>query len=276
MIPRSGGNIELNAQSIDGKLDKLFGDIGVCPQFDALWDDLKVDEHLFLYCKVKGIGKLERTEAIEYILDALKLSEHRGKKVKELSGGTKRKLSTAIALIGSPSLKFLDEPSTGIDPLAKRFLWSCIRNSASAKDGSTMLTTHSMEEAEALCHRIGIIVNGKFVCIGPLEYLKDKYGSGYKVTVVRTTDMEEVGGFINDIFPDAKKIQDGSTTTETYQIIGQSFRFSRALRALEGLKRGGAIKDFSIYNTTLEQVFINFSKEQQEPDPNVLIQNSLN
>lgn len=131
-----------------------------------------------------------------------------------------------------------------------------------------MLTTHSMEEAEALCHRIGIIVNGKFVCIGPLEYLKDKYGSGYKVTVVKTDDMEDVGGYIHDIFPNAVKIQDGATITETYQIVGQSFKFSRALRALEGLKRGRAIKDFSIYNTTLEQVFINFSKEQQEPDPN--------
>lgn len=271
MIPRTSGRVDLKNNSIDGSLDKVFEEVGVCPQTDALWEDLRVDEHLALYSNIKGANKLEREETIEYLLDALKLRDDQAKRAKELSGGTKRKLSTAISLVGSPFLKFLDEPSTGLDPLAKRFLWSCLRNSAAMKDGSMMLTTHSMEEAEALCHRIGIIVNGKFVCVGPLEYLKDKYGSGYKVTVVKTEDMEDVGGYINDIFPNAVKIQDGATTTETYQIVGQSFKFSRALRALEGLKRGRAIKDFSIYNTTLEQVFINFSKEQQEPDPNMVV-----
>lgn len=265
MISRSGGNVELNGQSIDGNLDDVFRDMSVCPQFDALWDELRVDEHLYLYAKIKGIERYDQSETIEYLLEALKLKEHRRKRAKELSGGSRRKLSTAMALIGSPYLKFLDEPSTGIDPMAKRFLWSCLRNFAAIRGGSTILTTHSMEEAEALCHRIGIIVNGGFVCIGPLQYLKDKYGSGYKVTVVRSPNVDDISGQLSQIFPEAKKIQDAATTIETYQMTSQSFKFSKALRALEDLKAAKMIKDFSIYNTTLEQVFINFSRHQLEP-----------
>ena len=93
------------------------------------------------------------------------------------SGGNKRKLSVAIAMLGNPPIVFLDEPSTGMDPEARRFMWNVIsRISTTRKRSSIILTTHSMEEAEALSTRISIMVNGTLKCLGSVQHIKNKFG----------------------------------------------------------------------------------------------------
>lgn len=103
-------------------------------------------------------------------------------KVETLSGGNKRKVSVSIAMIGNPPIVFLDEPSTGVDPQAKRFMWDVIAKiSAQSKKSAVIITTHAMEEAEALCSKMGIMVDGSFRCFGSSQYIKDKYGTGYEI-----------------------------------------------------------------------------------------------
>jgi ABC-type multidrug transport system ATPase subunit len=99
---------------------------------------------------------------------------HADKPCGTYSGGNKRKLSLAVALVGRPSVVFLDEPSTGMDPVARRQMWEVIE--AVKRTSSVVLTTHSMEECEALCNRIGIMVGGKFRCLGSAQHLKNKVG----------------------------------------------------------------------------------------------------
>ena len=102
----------------------------------------------------------------------------------KLSGGNKRKLSVAMAMIGNPPIVFLDEPSTGMDPKAKRFMWSIIsRISTLRKKSAVVLTTHSMEEAEALSTKLGIMVSGHMKCFGSAQHIKSKYGEGYQVEI---------------------------------------------------------------------------------------------
>lgn len=120
----------------------------------------------------------------------------------------KRKLCTGISLLGAPSMSFLDEPSTGLDPMAKRNLWDMLHNTVIKRNASTVLSTHSMEEAESLCHKIGIIVNGKFVCFGPLEYLKNKYGSGYKINITKNNATDNTSELMNKHFDMAEKFDD--------------------------------------------------------------------
>jgi ABC-type multidrug transport system ATPase subunit len=104
--------------------------------------------------------------------------------VYDFSGGNKRKLSVAIAMIGEPSIVFLDEPSTGMDPVARRFMWEVITDIVTKREKcSVILTTHSMEECEALCTRIGIMVGGKLRCLGSSQRLRNQYGHGYQIEI---------------------------------------------------------------------------------------------
>lgn len=261
LFPRTKGNVMLKGESIDYDMSNVFIDVGVCPQYDSLWEHLTVEEHLRVYGRIKGFKKAELTTLVNRTLQDLRIQDASNEPAGTLSGGTKRKLCTAIALTGNPSIIFLDEPSTGLDPMAKRQLWAALNRAAVQQKASIILTTHSMEEAEYLCGKIGIIVNGRFVCFGPLNYLKNTYGAGYKLSLVKKNSEIDAKTRILKIFNDAI-LQESKDCREMYQISMTSFVFSKAFRELQDLKAEGLIEDFSIYNTTLEQVFIHFSKEQ--------------
>jgi ATP-binding cassette subfamily A (ABC1) protein 3 len=156
--------------------------LGYCPQWDALIENMTAREHLELYARIKGVPELALPATVKASLEAMDLTQFANKLAQRLSGGNKRKLSVAIALIGSPPILFLDEPSTGMDPVAKRFMWSVIARVAKA--ASIVLTTHSMEEVEALCTRIGIMVGGRLRCLGSSQHLKNRHGQGF-VTELR-------------------------------------------------------------------------------------------
>jgi ATP-binding cassette subfamily A (ABC1) protein 3 len=140
-------------------------------------------EHLRIFALVKGLKGHKVEEAMEYFMRIMQLDAFRKTKAGNLSGGNKRKLCVAIALIGSPSMQFFDEPSSGVDPIARRFLWNTINQGLRINSSAVVLTTHSMDEAESLCHKIGIQINGQFVCMGSPQHLKSKYGQGYQITL---------------------------------------------------------------------------------------------
>ena len=142
--------------------------IGYCPQHDAVFPLMTVEEHLWFYAKIKGIPMDRREEVVEKAIVELNLAEHRTKPAGTLSGGNKRKLSVGMAIIGNPPIVLLDEPSAGMDPEARRFMWSVVEKiSQRDKKSAVILTTHSMEEAEALSTKMGIMVRGGiFRCFG--------------------------------------------------------------------------------------------------------------
>ena len=122
--------------------------MGYCPQFDALIEGLTVYEQLELFYDLKSLSNWRKEEAINNKIDELDLREYADKLSGTLSGGNKRKLSVAMAMIGNPRIVFLDEPSTGMDPRSRRFMWKVISRVATLrKDATVVLTTHSMEEA---------------------------------------------------------------------------------------------------------------------------------
>lgn len=168
--------------------------IGYCPQFDAIFDGMTVREHLEFYAAVKGILRNFREQIVERQLDEMDLREYQNVRAEKLSGGNKRKLSVAMAMIGNPPIVFLDEPSTGVDPKAKRFMWTIVSKiSTMRKKSSVIITTHSMEEAEALCTKMGIMVSGRFKCFGSSQHIKTKYGTGYEIEIkIRYVKQEEL------------------------------------------------------------------------------------
>ncbi len=135
--------------------------IGYCPQFDAIFENLTVRQHLDFYAEIKGVRPDYKAELVDKQIKEMDLNDFAHVNAGTLSGGNKRKLSCAIALIGNPPIVLLDEPSTGVDPQAKRYMWTIISNISTLRKQSTVvLTTHSMEEAEALCTKMGIMVDG--------------------------------------------------------------------------------------------------------------------
>lgn len=144
---------------------------GFCPQTDPLLDLMSGRETLYMHARLRGVPKDQADEYVSALLDRLTLTPHADKLTEHYSGGNKRKLSLGIALAGDPRVLIIDEPSTGLDPVAKRRgMWKIITDVSRSR--SVILTTHSMQEAEALCTRAGIMVDGQLRCIGTVQHLK--------------------------------------------------------------------------------------------------------
>eukprot|EP00483_Globobulimina_turgida_P010351 UN10371 len=139
-------------------------------------------EHLKFYALLKGLSGAELERQIDVLLDALSLQEYKNNLSETYSGGTKRKLSVAMSIIGNPPIILLDEPSTGMDPLSRRNMWKFISSTMVGR--GIILTTHSMEECEALANKIGIMVNAQLKCLGTPQTLKTKFGKGFQISII--------------------------------------------------------------------------------------------
>lgn len=168
------GDAFLNGKSILTQSNQVKAVIGVSPQETAVAPNLTVEENLALMCGVHGFDKHKRKAKIQELSRQFDLGSILGKKAGKLSGGWQRRLSIAMALISEPKILFLDEPTLGLDVLARSDLWDVIR---SLKGKITIiLTTHYMEEAEELSDRIGIMKDGKLLALGTASELKQSAG----------------------------------------------------------------------------------------------------
>mgnify|MGYP001599930767 CR=1 FL=1 len=271
-----------------------FARLGVCQQHDSLWEALDAREHMHLYLRVR-LGPLYDytlwTPYVEEALKRVKLAEDAGDKLTmEYSGGMKRKLAVCLAMYTGSMSVFLDEPSTGMDPYARRALWSVIQDSLQ-HDGSVLLTTHSMEEADSVCARIGILVSGTMRCLGTSQRLKNRFGAGYNivVTLPLAASGDEGGAAPSVAATSATYALDDAQQAAALAIdavlasrlgsscalresVGNQRRYVTAhlpslsvpFRCLDELKRAGTIRDFTVtQSSSLEQIFIDFATSQQ-------------
>ncbi|XP_010667296.1 ABC transporter A family member 2 isoform X2 [Beta vulgaris subsp. vulgaris] len=191
ITPITNGDALVQGHSIRNSvgMSRIRKMIGVCPQFDILWDVLTGEEHLNLFANIKGLHCEAISMVVQNSLTEVRLINAAKMRASSYSGGMKRRLSVAIALVGDPRVIILDEPTTGMDPISRRHVWDIIEK---AKRGrSIILTTHSMEEADTLSDRIGIMVKGKLRCIGTSIRLKSRFGTGF---VAHLTFAENVNG----------------------------------------------------------------------------------
>ena len=172
LVRPTDGDAKLNGKSILSDSDGVKKIIGVSPQETAVAPNLSVKENLELMCGIHGFSKEKKQKKIVELTEQFELSDISRKKAGKLSGGWQRRLSIAMALIGEPEILFLDEPTLGLDVIARSELWDSIRF---LKGKITIiLTTHYMEEAEALSDRIGIMKDGRLLIEGTADELKEK------------------------------------------------------------------------------------------------------
>nr|KAF6432792.1 ATP binding cassette subfamily A member 2 [Molossus molossus] len=277
----TGGEAFVNGHSVLKELLQVQQSLGYCPQFDALFDELTAREHLQLYTRLRGIPWKDEAQVVKWALEKLELTKYADQPAGTYSGGNKRKLSTAIALIGYPAFVFLDEPTTGMDPKARRFLWNLILDLI--KTGrSVVLTSHSMEECEALCTRLAIMVNGRLRCLGSIQHLKNRFGDGYMITVrtKSSQNVKDVVRFFNRNFPEAV-LKERHHTKVQYQLKSERISLAQVFSKMEQVVGVLGIEDYSVSQTTLDNVFVNFAKkqsdnlEQQETGPPSALQSPL-
>lgn len=287
--PPTAGQVQIlgNDVTTSHGLEEAYQVLGVCPQIDPLWEFLSGREHLLFFGRVKGVPEDELDARVNNLLYRLGLDgQDADRKAVEYSGGMKRKLSLAIALIGRSPLLFLDEPSAAVDAGAKRHLWKVIR--MRSRDQTVVLTTHSMEEAEALCNRIAIQVRGQLRCLGTPLHIKGKYGSGYQLELfcdppadefshdfwaAKATELRRfvtrrlspkgsllehhAGRFLFQL-PPLTEATASSAEPQMRLTLGNIFIEVQKNMAELGLS------DYSITQPSLEQVFVRFAREQEE------------
>ena len=241
-VESDSGTLRVLGRDVATQSRLIRAQMGIVSQEDTLDRDLTVYENLWVYAGFFGLSKKASLSRIEYLLDFMQLREKWDSQIKTLSGGMKRRLHIARALIHEPKFLILDEPTTGLDPQARHLVWQRLRE-LKAQGLTILLTTHYMEEAAQMCDRIGIMDGGKFLLEGPPQSLvQEKVGD----------EVYELKGGASAEFLDS--LQDLSVTTEIVADI--LYLYSRnGMGIMEHLISVGR-KDFLRRPATLEDLFL--------------------
>ncbi|XP_036597538.1 ATP-binding cassette sub-family A member 3-like [Trichosurus vulpecula] len=256
MFPPTSGEAYIYGYAVSKNIVQIRKSLGFCPQYDILFDYMTVSEHLYFYAQLKGLTKQECHKEIVDILNTLNLGEKHNTLSKSLSRGTKRKLSICIALIGNSKVVILDEPTSGMDPISRRVTWNLIQQ---CKRGCTiLLTTHYMDEADLLGDRIAIMANGTLQCCGSSLFLKQKYGAGYHMIIVKNSNckVEKISHIVHQFVPSAT-LESNSEAELSFMLPKESTkRFEALFTELEREEKELGIASYGISVTTMEEVFL--------------------
>jgi len=265
LLRASSGDAILYGHNVSEEMEEIQRLIGVCPQNNILWEELTAREHMEIFAGIKNVPKESENEQIENALKSVLLLDVADKQSGKFSGGMKRRLSVAIASIGNPRVLYLDEPTTGLDPMSRREIWSSIQRMK--KGRIIVLTTHSMEEADVLGDRVAIMSHGKLRCIGTSLHLKNKYGLGYRLNLVTLPFTQgKVKELVIQMIAAAQLIAEtgvnlmyGIRSQDLQQIIP----FFQMIEQNQN-NPNFFIKDWGMSQTTLEEVFLKITHMHKE------------
>ncbi len=233
--------------------------IGVIPQALTSDQDLTVEENLRIYAKLYSVPRVQREKNIDAVLEAVDLSKWRDAQTKTLSGGMRRRLEIARGLVHNPSIFFLDEPTTGLDPVSRIAVWEMLSNLKAQRNLTMLLTTHYMEEADKLCDRIAIVDHGKLVALGTPVELKNSVAGANVVEVHFDREDEEWQGRLEKL--------EGVTSVQPesagfYRVLTRSGSKTTMQLVELAASLGETLTSLSVQNTTLDDVFIHYTGRQ--------------
>ena len=256
------GDITLDGRSLVTDKNYLYKNIGLCQQEDIYFDYLTVEEHLEYMCRIKG-SKINK-EQIDDLINKIELSPKKNALCSTLSGGQKRKLCIALALIGNSKIILLDEPTSGMDVMARRSLWEFLKNYR--KDKILLLTTHFLDEAEYLGDRIGIMSDGHFLCSGTSSFLKSKYPCGFNINLLINSSIFNED-YKNQIYQEILKfepnaeIKVASKSIFSINIQSNNQHIPEIFDYIEQNKSQFGIEDYTVSSTSLEDVFLKINNK---------------
>nr|WMI51948.1 ABCA5 [Dermanyssus gallinae] len=239
-ISPSSGNAYIMAVDLKSGRSKFRTLVGYCPQEDALANKLTAKEMLALFCALRGIRRDETDEYVDRMVTVADLTGHENKLTSNCSGGNKRKICIAIAMVGNPPLLYLDEPTAGVDPSARRKIWAMLSEAQRELGTSIVFTSHTMGECEALCHRLAIMVAGTFRCIGSSHHLKEKFGQMFTVYVKLATDSialeRDITAAMKGLYPAGCGLRESHQRLLKYSVVKTGLPWSQAFERIQKLQ----------------------------------------
>src|SRR6202142_1758740 len=259
LIPVTSGKAIIAGHDVSREPDAVRRTIGVIPQALTSDIDLTVEENLSIYAKLYEVPKAERVRNINELLEAVDLVKWRDAQVKTLSGGMRRRVESARGLVHNPQIFFLDEPTTGLDPVSRIAVWEMLDKLRKTRHLTMLLTTHYMEEADKLCDRIAIVDHGNLVALGTPIELKQSVPGANVVEVHFDRETEEWKSRLEAL--------EGVTSVQPesagfYRVITSSGSKTTMQLVELAASLGETLTSLSVQNTTLDDVFVHYTGRQ--------------
>ncbi len=259
LIPVTAGKAIVGGYDVAKDPDDVRRTIGVIPQAMTSDQDLTVGENLSIYAKLYGVPREQRKKSIAEVLEAVDLTKWRDAQTKTLSGGMRRRLEIARGLVHNPRIFFLDEPTTGLDPVSRIAVWEMLNKLKATRNLTMLITTHYMDEADKLCDRIAIVDHGTLVAMGTPVELKNSVAGANVVEVHFDRD--------DSAWPERLKAMEDVTSVQPegggfYRVITRSGSKTTMQIVELAASLGESLTSLSVQNTTLDDVFIHYTGRQ--------------
>jgi ABC-2 type transport system ATP-binding protein len=259
LIPISAGTARVAGHDVATDPDDVRRTIGVIPQALTSDLDLTVEENMNIYAKLYDVPARQRHEAIDELLETVDLTKWRGAQTKTLSGGMRRRLEIARGLVHRPKIFFLDEPTTGLDPVSRVAVWEMLTNIKTKRQLTILITTHYMDEADRLCNRIAIVDHGKLVALDTPEALKASVPGSNVIEVQFEHPPDDWEERLRGL-PGVTSVQNESGGMFRVLTSNGSGTTTDLVEMAVVVKV--PLKTLSVQNTTLDDVFVHYTGRQ--------------
>jgi len=259
LIPISAGSAHVAGHDVSKEPNEARRAIGVIPQAMTSDLDLTVQENLSIYAKLYDVPAQRRKEAIDELLETVDLTKWRDAQTKTLSGGMRRRLEIARGLVHSPRIFFLDEPTTGLDPVSRVAVWEMLTNIKSKRKLTVLITTHYMDEADRLCNRIAIVDHGKLVALDTPETLKASVPGSNVIEAHFENPPRDWEEKLRGL-PEVTSVQNQSAGM--YRVLTANGSRTTTMLVEMAVQSGVRVRTLSVQNTTLDDVFVHYTGRQ--------------
>lgn len=259
LLPITAGSARIAGHDVRTEADEARRNIGVIPQAMTSDPDLTLEENLSIYAKLYDVPAKQRKKNIDDLLELVDLTKWRDAQTKTLSGGMRRRLEIARGLVHSPKIFFLDEPTTGLDPVSRVAVWEMLNNIKDQRNLTVLITTHYMDEADRLCNRIAIVDHGKLVALDAPDALKRTVPGENVIEAQFVKPPADWEQQLNAL-PDVKSVQ--SESANMYRIMTSNGSRTTTQLVEAAVKAGVVVKSLTVQNTTLDDVFVHYTGRQ--------------
>jgi len=259
LIPITAGTARVAGHDVSKEPDEARRAIGVIPQAMTSDLDLTVEENLNIYAKLYDVPAKRRREAIDELLETVDLTKWRHAQTKTLSGGMRRRLEIARGLVHSPKIFFLDEPTTGLDPVSRVAVWEMLTNIKSKRKLTVLITTHYMDEADRLCNRIAIVDHGKLVALDTPEALKASVPGSTVIEVQFDNSPADWESRLRAL-PGVTSVK--SEAAGMYRVLTDNGSRTTTALVEMAVEAGVSVRTLTVQNTTLDDVFVHYTGRQ--------------